>query len=184
MAKYRHQLPQLCNELFITDGGLETTLVFQDERELPCFAAFDLLKDESGYARLRAYFEDYIKLAKQHNLGFVLESATWRASTDWGTQLGYSQKELDQLNHRAIELLHELRDEYENDQAPIVISGCIGPRGDGYAPDQNMTVEEAAGYHLPQIKTLGEAAVDMVSAFTIPTVDEAIGMVQAAQTAG
>lgn len=181
MAKYRTQLPQLQDRLFITDGGLETTLIFQDGLNLNHFAAIELLKDEAGYAHLSAYFRKYVSLASARGLGFVLESATWRASPDWGAKLGINKKDLAQLNHRAIALLHEIRDEFESVQTPIVISGNIGPRGDGYRADKLMSVDEAAGYHAWQVGILDDADVDMISAFTLNTAEEATGVVIAAQ---
>jgi hypothetical protein len=30
MTKYRHQLPQLTGDLFLSDGGIETTLIFHN----------------------------------------------------------------------------------------------------------------------------------------------------------
>ncbi len=181
MAKYRDELPQLKDRLFITDGGLETTLIFHDGLELNHFAAFELLKNEAGYAHLSKYFLKYVSLASEHDMGFVLESATWRASPDWSAKLGITREELARLNHRAIALLHEIRDKFETKQTPIVISGNIGPRGDGYQANNIMTPEEAANYHAWQIGILDDAEVDMISAFTIPTVEEAIGITTAAQ---
>ena len=74
---YRHQLPLLAGELFLTDGGIETTLVFHDGIELPYFAAFDLLKTAEGTAALRAYFERYARLAAEVKriLGWANEPA-------------------------------------------------------------------------------------------------------------
>lgn len=181
MSKYRNQLPQLQDKLFITDGGLETTLIFHDGWELNHFAAIELLKSDAGYAQLAGYFQQYLRLANSHGLGFVLESATWRASPDWGVKLGLTINELAQLNHRAIELLHRLRDEFETVQSPVVISGNLGPRGDGYRPETIMSPGEAADYHAWQIGILDDAEVDVISAFTLPTAEEAIGIVMAAQ---
>ena len=72
--KHRHHLPQLDGGLFLTDGGIETTLIFQEGLDLPRFAAFDLLKDDEGTETLRRYFEPYAELARDHGPGFVLES--------------------------------------------------------------------------------------------------------------
>jgi S-methylmethionine-dependent homocysteine/selenocysteine methylase len=90
MAKYRHNLPQLLNDLFITDGGLETTLIFHEGWELPEFASFDLLRHQHGHTALQKYFHTYCNLAKNYGVGLILESATWRANPDWGSKLGYS----------------------------------------------------------------------------------------------
>ena len=46
MAKYRTGLPQLTMSTFMTDGGLETDLIFNQGIELQEFAAFDLLKNK------------------------------------------------------------------------------------------------------------------------------------------
>ena len=184
MSKYRKHLPQLDQQLFMTDGGLETTLVFHQGIDLPCFAAFDLLKDETGIEILRDYFEGYIAIARQRKLGVVLEAPTWRANSDWGTKLGYDSEALADANRKAIGLLLELRDAYETAATPIVISGNIGPRGDGYQVATKMSSQQARHYHRPQIETFAMTNADMVAAFTINYTEEAIGIVQAAQDAG
>lgn len=183
MRQYRNQLPQLNGKQFLTDGGLETTLVFHDGIELPCFAAFDLLKDETGYERLRHYFENYVTIARNKGLGFVLEAPTWRANADWGAKLGYNAATLAEANRQAIVLLRELRAEYEAPVSPMVISGNLGPRGDGYQANTRMDAGEARAYHAPQVETFADTDADMVSAFTLNYVEEAIGIIQAARDA-
>ncbi|GAB1257519.1 homocysteine S-methyltransferase family protein [Aurantivibrio plasticivorans] len=181
--KYRNELPQLGDKVFLTDGGLETTLVFLENIELPLFAAFDQLSIDEGRERLNRYFEDYIALAAKHDRGFVLESVTWRASQDWGDRLGYNPIELSDINREAINMLAALRDQYETQETPLVISGCVGPRGDGYVADNRMSVIEARDYHAPQINTFADSPADMVSAMTINYVEEAIGITLAAKNA-
>jgi S-methylmethionine-dependent homocysteine/selenocysteine methylase len=183
MPHYRNALPQLGGDLFLTDGGLETTLIFHDGFELPDFAAFPLLKDTEGQSALRKYFHSYADIAKRFNAGLVLESATWRASADWGDRLGYSRETLDEANRQAVHLLEGIRAEVESDQTKVVISGCLGPRGDGYVPSQTMSKEQAAAYHSAQIETFAQTAADMVCALTMNYVEEAIGITQAAQRA-
>jgi S-methylmethionine-dependent homocysteine/selenocysteine methylase len=183
MTKYRNHLPQLSGDLFITDGGMETTLIFHEGWELPEFASFDLLKHEAGYQAIQKYFRTYCNLAKNYGIGLILESVTWRANPDWGHKLGYSSAELADINRKAIELLQDIRQEYETEQSQIAISGCIGPRGDGYIPTAAMTVAEAADYHRPQIEVFRDTEADLVTAMTINYVEEAIGIVQAAQSA-
>ena len=140
---YRERLPQLDGGLFLTDGGIETTLIFHHGLELPLFAAFDLLKDDEGTEQLRLYYAPYAISARDRGVGLVLESPTWRASPGWAAQLGYSPEQLDALNRKAIALMEELRAEYAASTAPIVISGCVGPEGDGYAPETMLTADEA-----------------------------------------
>ncbi|MBL8893547.1 MAG: homocysteine S-methyltransferase family protein [Rhizobiales bacterium] len=184
MAKYRSALPQLGNRPFLTDGGLETTLVFLDGIDLPCFASFPLLDTADGRARLKKYFEPYLKAAKDHGAGFVLDTATWRANTDWGAKLNYSQADLDRINRDSVDFAKELRKAHEMSSFPIVIDGVLGPRGDGYRPDALMSVEEAARYHQPQIEAFREAGADMVSAVTMNYFEEAAGIALAAKRAG
>jgi S-methylmethionine-dependent homocysteine/selenocysteine methylase len=184
MARYRNNLPQLSSDLFLTDGGIETTLIFREGLELPEFAAFDLLKYDAGYKALEKYFHTYATLARDYEVGLVLESATWRANSDWGTKLGYDRETLAKMNRRAIALLHNIRNKYETEKTRMVISGCLGPRGDGYNPADLMTSDEAQQYHRPQIETFHDADADLVTAITMNYVEEAIGIARAAKSAG
>jgi S-methylmethionine-dependent homocysteine/selenocysteine methylase len=180
---YRDHLPQLDGDLFLTDGGLETELIFHDGLELPAFAAFDLLKDAEGTERLRQYFARYAQLARERGLGLVLESPTWRASPRWARDVGYSQQELDQINRKAIALLEAIRASYA-DGAPMVISGCVGPQDDAYNPSTTLSAADAQRYHSTQIAVFAETAADMVSAMTLTYAVEAIGITRAATDAG
>ncbi len=182
MAKYRSNLPVMSDRVFLTDGGLETTCIFHDGMDLPEFAAFVLLDTDEGRAWLTKYFEKYISIAKEHEIGFILESPTWRASRDWGEKLGYSVDALTKVNRDAMEFFHEIRDKHETPKTKIVIGGCIGPRGDGYVVGGKMQEEEARDYHAPQINAFCDAEADMVSAITMTYTDEAIGIVKAAKS--
>lgn len=183
-GRYRHSLPQRGGALFLTDGGIETTLIFQDGFDLPYFAAFHLLRDGKGREALMRYYERYIAIAKADGMGFVLESPTWRASTDWGGKLGYSAADIVAVNRDSLQLMHDLRARHETATSPMVVSGCIGPRGDGYDPGQSMTPQDAEAYHRLQIGALADAGADMVSAITMTNADEAIGITRAAMKAG
>ncbi|MEO8005369.1 MAG: homocysteine S-methyltransferase family protein [Betaproteobacteria bacterium] len=183
MSKYRNRLPQLGNKLFLTDGGMETTLIFHEGIELPYFAGFDLLKDEAGMQIVRDYYDRYLAIARQHDVGALLESPTWRANADWAAKLGYDSVTLADANRKAIGLMLDLRAKHETRERPMVISGNIGPRGDGYRADARMTAVEACRYHAQQIDTFAGTDADMVSAFTINYPEEAIGVVQAARAA-
>jgi len=183
MPKYRAQLPQLSGRLFLTDGGLETTLIFHEGVELPYFASFDLLKAASGIARISDYYERYIAIAKRNGAGFVLEGATWRANPDWAEKIGYSRAELAVANRAAVDLMVSLRDVHESDRTPIVISANIGPRGDGYKIENAMTATEAEDYHGWQVNIFRDTEADLVSAFTINYADEGIGVARACRKA-
>lgn len=181
MSKYRKSLPQLGSQLFLTDGGLETTLIFHNGMELPHFASFDLLRTAEGRATLRDYFLPYIETARKAGLGFILESPTWRANPEWAAKMGYSREALAAVNRDAIDLMAELRFSYETHVTPMVISSNIGPRGDGYVAGVEMSPEAAAAYHDDQVKVFADSDADMVAAFTMTNVNEALGIVMAAQ---
>lgn len=183
MSKYRNNLPQLNDKIFLTDGGLETTLVFHERIELQCFAAFPLLREAKGLRTLQDYYRRYAGIARANGAGFILESASWRANRDWAEKLGISPAELAELNRRSIEMLVELRTELETPQSPMVISGCVGPRGDGYSPTARMSAEEAEAYHAEQIAILAQTEADMISAFTMNYAEEATGIALAASKA-
>ena len=85
----RRTLPQLDGATFITDGGMETTLIFREGLDLPQFAAFVLLDDAGGLEALRSYYAGYVAIAARHGVGIVLDTPTWRANADWGASLGY-----------------------------------------------------------------------------------------------
>jgi homocysteine S-methyltransferase len=178
-------LPQLDGDrLFVTDGGLETELVFHDGIDLEHFAAFPLLGQPETLARLRRYYDGYLDIARRHGAGFVMETPTWRANPDWADQLGYSPERLDAANRAAVALAEEIRADATADGITAVVSGCIGPRGDGYDPGTAMTPEEAQRYHAVQLGTFADTTADQVTAITITNADEAIGIVRAATAAG
>ena len=181
MSKYRNALPQLGSRLFLTDGGLETTLIFLNGIDLPYFASCELLRSQVGRDVLTEYFAPYIETARRAKLGFVLEAPTWRANPDWGAKLGYTRETLAEVNRSSIALMEELRFAHETRDTPMVISGNIGPRGDGYVAGTEMTVEAAAEYHGEQIAVFAETAADMVAAFTMTNISEALGIAVAAQ---
>ena len=165
----------------LTDGGLETTLIFHEGIELPEFAAFVLLDTPEGRNHLRRYFRTYGRLARSHGVGLVLESPTWRSNPDWGRKLGYDDAALDRINREAIGLI---REEFEGPALPVHVSGCVGPRGDGYLPSAVMSAPEAAAYHARQIRVMRDAGADFVSAITMNTIGEALGIATAAADLG
>lgn len=179
MARYRTALPQLHGDVFLTDGGIETSLIFDQGLDLPLFAAYPLLDTEEGRAALDRYLGPFLEVARRHGTGFVIETPTWRANADWGAQLGHDASELDRINRLAVSLAAATRDA-AGIEAPVLISGLIGPRGDGYVPGELMTADEAAEYHGCQIATFADTDADLVTAITMTNVAEAIGIVAAA----
>lgn len=183
MGSYRLNLPQLGEEIFLTDSGMETDLVFNKGFDLPFFASFMLLNDPSGRAAMYDYCLGHALLAKRNGFGFIFESATWRASPDWGDRLGLDRAALEAANRDAIALVEEVRDEAAL-ETPFVISGNVGPRGDGYQPGALMTAPEAEDYHSFQAEIFAGTAADLVTALTMNNTPEAIGVANAAAAAG
>ncbi len=166
---------------FITDGGLETTLVFHDGIDLPDFASFPLLDRPDGRAALVRYFAAYLAVAERDGVGIVLDTPTWRANPDWGIRQGYDEAALAELNRRSVAFVRGLAAAVT---VPTLVNGVIGPRGDGYVVGEAMTAAEAAAYHAPQIRAFAEAGADLVSAITMTDAAEAIGIVRAAEAVG
>lgn len=174
-------LPQL-DRFFLTDAGLETDIIFNKGVDLPYFSSVTLFASDEGRDVLEAYYRDFLGLARRMGTGLILESATWRASPDWAELLGFSVAELDGLNGAAIDLLTRLRAEYAD--VPVVVSGCLGPRGDGYDPGKLMSSGEAQAYHAHQAAVLAAAGVAMLAAITMTNVPEAVGVAHAAKALG
>jgi S-methylmethionine-dependent homocysteine/selenocysteine methylase len=184
MSEADRRLPRLERpKLFVGDGGLETTMIYEEGIELPCFASFLLLRNGRGRDALRRYYLTYMAVARRYGAGFTLDTPTWRANADWGEKLGYSATELAEANRDAVQLLEQLRSAEETAEMPIALCGTIGPRGDAYHPASTMSAEEAERYHASQIATFRETAADMVSAFTLSYAEEAVGIVAAATAA-
>ena len=175
-------LPQLSGDSdYLADGGLETTLVFLDGMDLPDFAAFPLLGSQDGTAHLDRYFRPYLDLAERTGSGFVLDTPTWRANSDWGTRLGCDRAALIEVNRKAVEYAAGLA---RGRSVPTVLNGVIGPRGDGYVVGETMTRDEAASYHSLQADAFAEAGAEMITAVTMTYAAEATGIVDASTAAG
>ena len=167
---------------WITDGGLETTLVFHEGLELPAFASWPLIDSNNGRAVLRAYFDRYIGIARHANTGYVLDTATWRAGTAWASAFGVTEGDILDANRRAVTFAQEIR--ASNRDVEVAINGVLGPAGDGYAPADLLEPDVAAALHAPQIEVFRQAGADWITAMTITHVGEAIGIVHAARAAG
>jgi homocysteine S-methyltransferase len=183
MAKYRANLPQVTGGTFLSDGGMETTFIFHEGMELPHFASFVLLAHNQGRQRLKNYYVRYLMLSRKYGVGLILDTRTWRANADWGTKLGYGPQALGLVTKDAVGLVAELRNQFETPSTPCVISVAIGPRGDGYKAGL-MDIAQAEAYHTAQIASAEDSEADMVTAYTLTNVDEAIGIARAARAIG
>ncbi len=177
----RRPLPHLSGRPVVTDGGLETDLIYHHGADLPDFAAFPLVDDEGGRELLMRYYRKYVDVATRAGAGLLLETPTWRASGDWGDRLGYSAAELRRVNHDAVALLNQIRDETGFDS--MLVSGCLGPRGDGYVAGEVVDPDAAEAYHSRQIEAFAEAGADLVTVLTLTGTGEAVGIVRAARAA-
>jgi homocysteine S-methyltransferase len=175
-------LPQLSGRPVVTDGGLETDLIYHHGVDLPDFAAFPLVDHDRGRDLLLRYYGEYVDIATRAEAALQLETPTWRASGDWGERLGYSASELRRVNRDSVGLLERLRDRVGLDT--LLISGCLGPRGDGYVAGQVVDPDAAATYHTPQIEAFAEAGADLITALTLTGTGEAVGIVRAARPTG
>ena len=164
---------------FVTDGGLETTLVFDRRIDLPDFAAFVLLDSDDGRAALADYYTPYLQIAERFGTGIVLDTPTWRANLDWGARLGYDPVRLTAANQRAVEFIRQLAGQFPT--VTPLLNGVHGPRGDGYVVGDTMSAAEAANYHGLQARAFAEAGADMISAITMTYSAEAIGVARAAK---
>lgn len=172
---------EILDGTWVTDAGLETDLIFRHGIDLPEFAAFPLIDDTHGTDVLRGYYAEFAPIAQQADAGLLLETPTWRASSEWGSRLGYGTADLDRVNRESVALVREALD--AADIRSGLVSGSIGPRGDGYVAS-TADADAAAEYHLPQVASLVDAGADLVHAMTMTTAGEAIGVVRAARSVG
>ncbi|MCC3862253.1 homocysteine S-methyltransferase family protein [Pseudemcibacter aquimaris] len=185
MSKYRSNLPFSDGRYFLTDGGMETDFIFHHGIDIPHFATFELLKKPGMEKFIQDYFKKYTDIAAEHNAGFILGGLTWRANNDWGAKFGYDTPDaVDGVVKKVIRYLIEIRDKLETENMPIVISGSLGPRGDGYDPGNPISIEEAKKYHSAQIRSFFDSETDIVSALTMTNTPETIGIVLAAKEIG
>ena len=171
---------------YVTDGGIETDLIFHHGVEAPEFAIFPLVEEEKGRELLANYFDGYAAIAAKAGVGLTLDAPTWRANPDWGAKLGYDAGALDRVNQAAIEYMHGLRDTFAGRYGltDVKVGGLHGPRGDGYLAGEDADPDEAADYHAAQVRSAAAAGADQVTVLTMTGAGEAIGFVRAVRDAG
>ncbi len=176
-------LPHESTRLYLTDGGIETWLMYKKGFELPHFCSFHLLDQPAGREALQQYYREFALVAKKHGTPFIFCSMTYRASRDWGQLIGYSPAGLAEMNHKAFALYREIAAETDLAADATLYSGCIGPRGDAYDTHQTITASSAEDYHASQIETFKQAGAQLVTALTLNSSQEAIGIAKAAKAA-
>ena len=169
---------------FVTDGGLETDLIYHHGFDLPEFASFPLLDDARGREALASYYDGYAVIAAEHGVGLQLDTPTWRANPDWGAAVGYDAAALDRVNREAVGFLRDVADRWADRVGERRVAGQVGPRGDGYRPGAAVDPDEAADYHRPQLAAFAAAGADLATVLTLTDVGEAVGAVRAARDVG
>ena len=184
MDTERPLLPHETDRLFLTDGGTETWLIHKRGLELPYFSSFPLLKDPAATEHIRRYYRAFADIAIEHGTAFIFDSLTYRASRDWGDLIGYSADALAEANLQALDFYRDVATEAGLAPCDVVISGCIGPKGDAYEQHDDLTAEGAEEYHQAQTDTFKVGDADLVTALSLSSSAEAIGIVRAARSAG
>lgn len=170
--------------VYLTEGGQETEIMYKHGYELPEFAMYPLLDNLAAMAQLRGMYERYLDTVARHGMAALMGGLDYRASPDWAGLLGYSEQALAQAQLRCIDFLREVARPYADQIADIRIVGIVGPRGDAYERNETIDVDAAEDYHAVQLSTLKAADVDLVSAMTFNSVEEAVGLSRAAAAAG
>lgn len=170
--------------LYLTEGGIETEIMYKWGHDLPHFAVYPLLEKKAARDDIAAMYRRYLDVAARYGMAALIGGFDYRASPDWGALLGYDEAGLAEANLRSIDFLRDLAGEYSGQIPGARIVGYLGPRGDAYSLNRTMTVEMAEDYHATQIATLKRAQVDLIWAVTFNNPPEAIGAVRAAKSAG
>src|SRR3954453_13357603 len=108
---------------YVTDGGLETDLIFNYGVELAEFAAYPLMWTEEGRALLRRYYAGYADIAAAASAGLLLETPTYRANTDWGRALGHGPEALSEVNRQSVAFCRGLGDAWRDRVAEVKVVG-------------------------------------------------------------
>ncbi|WP_328858470.1 homocysteine S-methyltransferase family protein [Williamsia herbipolensis] len=169
---------------YLTEGGPETEISYEHGFDLPHFVMFGLLDDDRAVAVLRGMYERYLDVAVRHGFGVLMAGVDYRASPDWAALLGFSSRQLADLQLRAIDFLREVAEPRRAEVPALLYAGVVGPRFDAYDPARQITAVESQAYHSEQIATLARAGVDLVQTLTLSSIPEAVGVCRAAARAG
>jgi S-methylmethionine-dependent homocysteine/selenocysteine methylase len=136
--------------IILTDGGIETRIIYEFKYAIDDFESFELLEDESGRDILRQIYQSYADVGVRYGLPIQLGTPTWRASRKW-------TNDVFRINAVAAELVCEVAQHASG--ARIIVAGVIGPASDGYAPGEALN--DAFAYHCEQAEILAERNVDL-----------------------
>jgi S-methylmethionine-dependent homocysteine/selenocysteine methylase len=159
----------------LTDGGIETRIIYEFKHAIGDFESFELLENESGRNILRQIYQSYADVAVRYGLPIQLGTPTWRASRKWTS-------EFIRVNAEAVELLREVT--YRAARTRIILAGVIGPASDGYTTREALKEDDAFAYHYDQAGTLAARDVDLLYAPTFPAFSELYGVARAMAKTG
>ena len=184
MRERDNLLPQQRGQMFVTDGGIETHMIFNEGEDLPDMSVYLLNDSERGRQKMREYYRAYLPIAQAAGQGFLFDTNTWRASPDWGQRAGLDTARLRAANIAAVDFCAEMQAEFAAAGVGSIISGVIGPRRDAWQYDGRMTTEEAMDYHRLQVEAFADSAAAYVSVYTLTNVPEAVGIARLCREAG
>lgn len=184
MAIESTSFPRKAGLLYLAEGGTETEIMYRHGHPLREFAMFELMNKPAALADLKDMYRRYLDVAARHGFAAMVSGFDYRASPDWGEKLGYSEDSLRDMQYKCIDFLRNVAKPYEGQIPRIAIAGCLGPRGDAYSLNRDITATDAEAYHATQMQTLKDCGVDIVWAATINNVPEAVGISRAAARAG
>jgi len=170
--------------IVLTDGGIETRLIYEFGLPLPDFASFLALFSDEGRVALTAIYRGYMQIALDHDLPMQVGTPTWRAHAEGLARQGFAGAEaIAQVNGEAVDFLMGLR-RMLGAEDKVFIAGVLGPRHDGYDPQGAPNAAEAEAYHAPQAQALAAAGVDLLYAPTFASAEELMGVARASAATG
>ena len=178
----------LSERTFLTFAGDETYLLYIQGFPLREFCAFEVFDDAQAWRRMQdELLRPIADAAAANGMGLLAGCLVWRASADYLARLG--GRDLAAVNRNAVERTRAFIDEWRNGSeaaraTPVIITGDIGPRGDGYAVSGPVSVGAAYDYHAAQVEVLARAGVDVLLPLTMTSLPETVGIVRAAARAG
>ncbi|HEY2612679.1 MAG TPA: homocysteine S-methyltransferase family protein, partial [Reyranella sp.] len=170
--------------VMLTDGGIETRLIYEFNRPLPDFASFLPLFDREGRRALAAIYRSYMEVAADHDLPMQIGTPTWRAHPEGLARQGFAAAgDLARVNGEAVTFLADMRRDLGLD-GQVFIAGVIGPRRDGYDPHGAPDAATAEAYHAPQVRVLAGLGVNLLYAPTFASTEELLGVARACAATG
>lgn len=135
-----------------------------------------LASSDEGRDALRSVYCDYLNIAKNYELPFLLSTPTWR--------IDKSVQEKSKIDSNAaindtLQFFNDLLVEYRALKLNVFLAGRIGPKNDCYKAELAPNEEEAYSFHMFQLEQLLNGGVDYLDATTLPSVAEALGMAKA-----